>query len=81
MTPPLHSRFFVSTQVPCYLNWDYISTNPLQQVPSLHLRWGGISLFLKRVFIKFRLPETSSRFNCPFPTAFTFDSCKEIGRS
>uniref|UniRef100_A0A7N2R6L8 Uncharacterized protein n=1 Tax=Quercus lobata TaxID=97700 RepID=A0A7N2R6L8_QUELO len=64
MTPPLQSRF-ISTQVPCYLNWDYNPPILCNKFLSLRLRW-GISLFLKRVFIRFRLPETLSRFKCPF---------------
>ncbi|KAK9267354.1 hypothetical protein L1049_009779 [Liquidambar formosana] len=62
-TPPLHSQLFVSTQIPCYLNWDY---PPLlcKKSPYLHLRW-GFSLFLKRVS-RFGLPETSWRSKCPY---------------
>ncbi|KAF8409194.1 hypothetical protein HHK36_005268 [Tetracentron sinense] len=61
--PSLHSQLFISTQIPCYLNWDYppVLCNTF---PSLHLKW-GFSLFLKRVS-KLGLPETSWRSKCPF---------------
>ncbi|GKV47740.1 hypothetical protein SLEP1_g54609 [Rubroshorea leprosula] len=66
--PTLHSQFFVSTQIPCYLNWDYppvLCTKPNSDTfPSLHLRW-GFSLFLKRVS-RLGLPETSWRCKCPY---------------
>lgn len=67
-SPSLHSQFFISTQIPCYLNWDYppvLCNKPSAKTfPSLHFRW-GISLFLKRVS-RFGLPETSWRSKCPF---------------
>uniref|UniRef100_A0A2P2JYM6 Uncharacterized protein MANES_16G031800 n=1 Tax=Rhizophora mucronata TaxID=61149 RepID=A0A2P2JYM6_RHIMU len=61
--PPIYSQFFISTQIPCYLNWDYppiLCSND----PSLHLRW-AFSLFLKRVS-RLDLPETSWRSKCPY---------------
>lgn len=67
VTPPLHSQFFISNQIPCYLNWDYppILCNKFNSTfPSLHLKW-GFSLFLKRVS-RFGLPQTSWRSKCPF---------------
>ncbi|XP_010260324.1 PREDICTED: uncharacterized protein LOC104599469 [Nelumbo nucifera] len=68
INPSLHSQFFISTQVPCYLNWDYppILCNKDQRnpFPSLHLKW-GLSLFWKRVS-RFGFPETSWRSKCPF---------------
>jgi hypothetical protein len=66
-TPSLHSQFFISTQIPCYLDWEYppiLCTKHPSMFPSLHLRW-GFSLFLKRVR-RFGLPETSWRSKCPF---------------
>ncbi|KAL5772352.1 hypothetical protein ACOSQ2_012276 [Xanthoceras sorbifolium] len=67
-TPSLHSQFFISTQIPCYLNWDYppvLCTKPAAAgFPSLYLRW-GFSLFLKRVS-RFGLPHTSWRSKCPY---------------
>ncbi|XP_043702873.1 uncharacterized protein LOC122653024 [Telopea speciosissima] len=67
--PSLHSQLFISTQIPCYLNWSYppILCNKDQHTnafPSLHLRW-GFSLFLKRVS-RLGAPETSWRSRCPF---------------
>ncbi|EXC30571.1 hypothetical protein L484_015063 [Morus notabilis] len=65
--PPLYSQFFISTQIPCYLNWDYppvLCTKSSKTFPSLHLRW-GISLFLKRVSNS-GPPETSWRSKCPY---------------
>ncbi|XP_021830220.1 uncharacterized protein LOC110770394 [Prunus avium] len=64
-TPPLHSQFFISTQIPCYLNWDYPPVLCTKSAfPPIHLQW-GISLFLKRVS-RFGLPETSWRSKCPY---------------
>ena len=66
-TPPLHSQLFISTQIPCYLNWDYppvLCNKPQPTFPSLHLSW-GFSLFLKRIS-RFGKPETSWRSKCPF---------------
>ncbi|KAL5576691.1 hypothetical protein UlMin_018390 [Ulmus minor] len=62
-SPSLHSQFLVSSQIPCYLNWEYPPVL-CNKSPSLHLRW-GISLFLKRVF-KLGPPETSWRSKCPY---------------
>ncbi|KAK9089134.1 hypothetical protein Scep_028216 [Stephania cephalantha] len=62
--PPLHSQLFISTQVPCYLNWDYPPLLCHKAHPSLHLKW-ALSLFLKRAS-RFGLPETSWRCKCPF---------------
>ncbi|KAK3000434.1 hypothetical protein RJ639_021687 [Escallonia herrerae] len=66
-TPSLHSQLFISTQVPCYLNWDYPPTlcpKSSTTFPPLHLRW-AFSLFLKRVS-RFGLPQTSWRSKCPY---------------
>lgn len=66
-TPPIHSQFFISTQIPCYLNWDYppiLCDKDTTTFPSLNLRW-GFSLFLKRVS-RLGLPETSWRSKCPY---------------
>ncbi|XP_059670614.1 uncharacterized protein LOC132316120 [Cornus florida] len=64
----LYSQFFISTQLPCYLNWDYhppiFCPKSPNTFPSLHLRW-GFSLFLKRVS-RFGVPQTSWRSKCPF---------------
>ncbi|KAM7525072.1 hypothetical protein LguiA_014974 [Lonicera macranthoides] len=64
-TPSLHSQFFISTQIPCYLHWDYpplLCPNPNSNL--LSLKW-ALSLFLKRVS-RFCLPQTSWRSKCPF---------------
>ncbi|KAK8551517.1 hypothetical protein V6N13_119975 [Hibiscus sabdariffa] len=67
-SPPLHSQLFISTQVPCFLNWDFppiLCNKPKSDAfPSLHLKW-GFSLFLKRVS-RLGLPETSWRSKCPY---------------
>ncbi|KAF5473048.1 hypothetical protein F2P56_009693 [Juglans regia] len=66
-TPSLYSQFFISTQIPCYLNWDYppiLCKKFSSTFPPLHLRW-AFALFLKRVS-RFGLPETSWRSKCPF---------------
>ncbi|KAF9611604.1 hypothetical protein IFM89_033608 [Coptis chinensis] len=67
-TPSLHSQFFISNQIPCYLNWDYppilCNKNTQNKFPSLYLKW-GFSLFLKRVS-RLGCPETSWRSKCPF---------------
>ncbi|GAV60328.1 hypothetical protein CFOL_v3_03859, partial [Cephalotus follicularis] len=66
--PPLYSQLFISTQIPCYLNWDYppvLCTKAINDTfLSLHMRW-GFSLFIKRVF-RFGLPVTSWRSKCPY---------------
>ncbi|KAL5715818.1 hypothetical protein ACHQM5_017588 [Ranunculus cassubicifolius] len=66
--PSLPSQFFISTQIPCYLNWDYppllCTKQSLSKFPSLHLKW-GFSQFLKKVS-RLGLPETSWRSKCPF---------------
>ncbi|XP_077217062.1 uncharacterized protein LOC143851486 [Tasmannia lanceolata] len=65
--PSLHSQLFISSQIPCYLNWDFppilcnIDRDPF---PPLLLRW-GLSLFLRRV-LKLGFPLTSWRSKCPF---------------
>lgn len=61
-TPTLHSQFFIATQIPCYLKWDYPPI--LCSNPSLLKRW-GFSFFLKR-FFTMGLPQTSWRSKCPF---------------
>ena len=66
-TPPLYSQFFISTQIPCYLKWDYppiLCTKDTKTFPSLLLRW-GFSLFLKRAS-RLGCPETSWRSKCPY---------------
>ncbi|KAB5560633.1 hypothetical protein DKX38_005590 [Salix brachista] len=66
-TPPLYSQFFISTQIPCYLKWDYppiLCAKDTKTFPSLLLRW-GFSLFLKRTS-RFGCPETSWRSKCPY---------------
>ncbi|XP_058074029.1 uncharacterized protein LOC131222836 [Magnolia sinica] len=71
-TPSLHSQLLVSTQIPCYLSWDFppflcnkdtAARSGTPFIPLL-LQW-GISLFFKRVS-RFCLPETSWRCKCPF---------------
>jgi len=61
-TPTLHSQFFIATQIPCYLNWDYPPI--LCSNPSLLKKW-EFSFFLKRVFTM-GIPKTSWRSKCPF---------------
>ncbi|KAJ1394032.1 hypothetical protein SESBI_34570 [Sesbania bispinosa] len=61
-TPSLHSQFFIATQIPCYLNWDYPPI--LCSNPSLLKRWVS-SFFLKRVF-GIGPPQTSWRSKCPY---------------
>ncbi|XP_020230949.1 uncharacterized protein LOC109811578 [Cajanus cajan] len=61
-TPNLHSQFFMATQIPCYLNWDYPPI--LCPNPSLLKTWVS-SLFLKTLFGK-SPPQTSWRSQCPF---------------
>ncbi|XP_044462792.1 uncharacterized protein LOC123193769 [Mangifera indica] len=64
-SPSLYSQFFISTQIPCYINWNYppiLCTRPT--FPPLLLRW-GFSLFLRRVS-RFGLPHTSWRSKCPY---------------
>lgn len=68
-TPSLQSQFFIATQVPCYINWDYppiLCTKFSSSFifPSIHLKW-AFSIFLKRVS-RFGLPMTSWRSKCPF---------------
>ncbi|CAJ1961762.1 unnamed protein product [Sphenostylis stenocarpa] len=61
-TPSLHSQFFIATQIPCYLNWDYPPF--LCSNPNLLRTWLR-SFFLKRVFGT-APPQTSWRSKCPF---------------
>ncbi|AES63889.1 transmembrane protein, putative [Medicago truncatula] len=61
-TPTLHSQFFIATQIPCYLEWDYPPI--LCSNPSLLKKW-EFSFFLKRV-ITMGIPKTSWRSKCPF---------------
>ncbi|XP_054781220.1 uncharacterized protein LOC129288596 [Prosopis cineraria] len=61
-TPTLHSQFFLSGQIPCYLNWDYPPI--LCPKPSILTRW-SLSLFLRRIF-RLGPPKTSWRCKCPF---------------
>ncbi|CAI8583959.1 unnamed protein product [Vicia faba] len=61
-TPSLHSQFFIATQIPCYLNWDYPPF--LCSNPSLLHKW-KLLYFLKRV-TPMGAPKTSWRSKCPF---------------
>ncbi|XP_010549354.1 PREDICTED: uncharacterized protein LOC104820567 [Tarenaya hassleriana] len=63
--PSLQSQFFIATQIPCYLSWDYppILCSSSSETHLL-LRW-SISLFLKRVSSFGRI-ETSWRCKCPY---------------
>ncbi|KAI5447943.1 uncharacterized protein LOC127081784 [Lathyrus oleraceus] len=61
-TPSLHSQFFIATQIPCYLNWDYPPI--LCSNPSLLQKWNR-SFFLKRL-TTMGIPKTSWRSKCPF---------------
>lgn len=63
-TPTLHSQLFISTQIPCYLNWNYPPLLCPKSSPTLHLKW-VFSLFLKRVS-RLGLPPTSWRSKCPY---------------
>ncbi|KAG9455567.1 hypothetical protein H6P81_000075 [Aristolochia fimbriata] len=68
VSPSLHSQLFISSHVPCYLNWDFPpflcrKSHEGIRLPLL-LKW-GFSLFLKRVS-RLGLPETSWRCKCPF---------------
>ncbi|XP_068648837.1 uncharacterized protein [Aristolochia californica] len=68
VNPSLHSQLFISSQVPCYLNWDFppfLCNKSHEGYPlPLLLKW-GFSLFLKRVS-SLGLPATSWRCKCPF---------------
>ncbi|ESW20118.1 hypothetical protein PHAVU_006G182500 [Phaseolus vulgaris] len=61
-TPSLHSQFFIATQIPCYLNWDYPPF--LCSNPNILRKW-LCSFFLKRV-LGTAPPQTSWRSKCPF---------------
>ncbi|KAI9107841.1 hypothetical protein K1719_021177 [Acacia pycnantha] len=61
-TPTLYSQFFISRQIPCYLNWDYPPI--LCPEPSILTRW-SLSLFFRRLF-RLGPPTTSWRSKCPF---------------
>ncbi|XP_058750281.1 uncharacterized protein LOC131623297 [Vicia villosa] len=61
-TPSLHSQFFIATQIPCYLNWDYPPI--LCSNPSLLQKW-ELSFLLKRLTI-LGSPKTSWRSKCPY---------------
>ncbi|KAL7603556.1 uncharacterized protein LOC111894987 [Lactuca sativa] len=57
-TPSLHAQFFIATQIPCYLDWEY----PPILCPKHHeFRW-ALSLFMKRVSVK----KASWRSKCPY---------------
>lgn len=64
-SPSLHSQILVSTQIPCYLTWDFPPFLCIREskVPLL-LQW-GFSLFFKRVS-RLGFPETSWCCKCPF---------------
>ncbi|RDX93825.1 hypothetical protein CR513_23864, partial [Mucuna pruriens] len=75
-TPSLHSQFFIGTQIPCYLNWDYPPI--LCSKPELLKTW-LCSFFLKRV-LGTAPPQTSWRSKCPFqqpPPFILADGVKE----
>ncbi|KAI3796821.1 hypothetical protein L1987_39507 [Smallanthus sonchifolius] len=57
-TPSLHSQYLISTQLPCYLNWDY----PPILCPKHQLQW-AVGLFMKRVGGVFK---GSWRSKCPY---------------
>ncbi|XP_057544660.1 uncharacterized protein LOC130823862 [Amaranthus tricolor] len=64
--PSLHSQMLISTQIPCYLNWDYpplLCPESLKD-PIFNLRW-NLCLFLKRAS-RFGAPLTSWRSKCPY---------------
>ncbi|XP_027933222.1 uncharacterized protein LOC114188781 [Vigna unguiculata] len=61
-TPSLHSQFFIATQIPCYINWDYPPF--LCSNPNFLTTWLR-SFFLKRLFGT-APPHTSWRSKCPF---------------
>lgn len=66
-SPPLHSQFFIATQVPCYIHWDYppiLCTKSSKIFQSIHLKWAFLT-FLERVS-RFNLPKTSWRSKCPY---------------
>uniref|UniRef100_A0A7C8Z693 Uncharacterized protein n=1 Tax=Opuntia streptacantha TaxID=393608 RepID=A0A7C8Z693_OPUST len=63
--PSLDSQFFISTQVPCYLNWDYPPLLCSKPHPETYLRKWAFSLFLKRVS-RLGQPLTSWRSKCPY---------------
>ncbi|CAH1415862.1 unnamed protein product [Lactuca virosa] len=57
-TPSLHAQFFIATQIPCYLDWEY----PPILCPKHHeFRW-ALSLFMRRVSMK----KASWRSKCPY---------------
>ncbi|KAK9051688.1 hypothetical protein SSX86_028316 [Deinandra increscens subsp. villosa] len=61
-TPSLHSQLFISTQIPCYLNWDY----PPILCPKYNQFQWAVGLFLKRVS-KFGVTNQGSwRSKCPY---------------
>ncbi|XP_076901764.1 uncharacterized protein LOC143556291 [Bidens hawaiensis] len=61
-TPALHSQFFISTQIPCYLNWDY---PPILCPKHNQFQW-LIGLFLKRVSKLGVINQISWRSKCPY---------------
>ncbi|KAL9243631.1 hypothetical protein vseg_017492 [Gypsophila vaccaria] len=66
-TPTLHSQYLISTQLPCYLNWDYPPL--LCPHPNTLLKWTISSFFLKRLPFFGRAhahPLTSWRSKCPY---------------
>lgn len=63
--PSLHSQFFISTQIPCYLNWDYPPLLCSKPHPQTYLRKWVFSLFLKRLS-RLGQPLTSWRSKCPY---------------
>nr|XP_043626553.1 uncharacterized protein LOC122598014 [Erigeron canadensis] len=61
-TPSLHSQYFISNQIPCYLNWDY---PPILCPKHNHFQW-AICLFLKRVSNLGVIQQASWRSKCPY---------------
>ncbi|CAI9087398.1 OLC1v1021455C1 [Oldenlandia corymbosa var. corymbosa] len=51
-SPSLHSQYFIATQIPCYLHWDYppilCNQSSSQNFPSIQLKWALLT-YLKRV--------------------------------
>ncbi|WVZ01105.1 hypothetical protein V8G54_027174 [Vigna mungo] len=61
-TPSLHSQLFIATQIPYYINWDYLSF--LCSNPNIIRIW-LYSFFLKRL-LGIAPPQTSWQSKCPF---------------
>ncbi|XP_071707815.1 uncharacterized protein [Rutidosis leptorrhynchoides] len=61
--PSLHSQFFISNQIPCYLNWDY---PPILCPKHNQLFKWTISHFLKKVSKLGASNQASWRAKCPY---------------